>query len=196
MMKKSVLGLTLATVLIFSGCATSPSKPRTFDQLGQFATYPLNAQSFRVSFQGNPNMSFGMAEEITLLKAAQTTVFNGFRYFQVKDDPSNRSQQPPRQAIVYPTPTFYPYGPYGYRRFGGPFWNDPFYDMPEIVNIDPVQVSYTIECYKDKKSAPNEAFDATLILQSLGPKYGVGPTGQVLLPQPVTAPSTQPPAKK
>jgi hypothetical protein len=71
------------------------------------------------------------------------------------------------------------------------FWNDPFYDMPQVVNIDPVQISYTIECYKDKKSSPNDAFDARLILQSLGPKYGVSPTGQVLQPQPDTVTSKQ-----
>ena len=55
--------------------------------------------------------------------------------------------------------------------------------MPQVVTIDPVQVSYTIECYKDQKKAPNDAFDASLILQSLGQKYGLSPTGQVLAPQ-------------
>lgn len=38
-------------------------------------------------------MSFGTAEEITLLKAAQTTVQNGFQFFRVLNDqvivPSN-----------------------------------------------------------------------------------------------------------
>ena len=47
---------------------------KTFDQLGQFSAYPLNAQTFRISFQANPNMSYGAAEEITLVKSAQTTV--------------------------------------------------------------------------------------------------------------------------
>ncbi len=179
-MKKALIGLSMVAVLTLSGCAITPSKPRTFDQLGQFSTVPLNAQTFRVSFQGNSNMSFGTAEEITLLKSAQTTVQNGFTFFKVQDDPSNRTQQPPRKAVVYPTPMYMPYG-YGYRRYGA--FYDPFYDMPQVVNIDPVQVAYTIECYKDKKSAPNDAFDAHLILQSLGQKYGVSPTGQVLQPQ-------------
>lgn len=187
-MKKSLIGLAMVAALTLSGCATTPSKPRTFDQLGYFSTTPLNKQTYRIAFQGHSNMSFGTAEEITLLKAAQTSVFNGFQFFKVLDDPSNRSQQRPRQAVVYPTP-MYPYGGfgYGYRRFPG--FYDPFYNMPQVVNIDPVQVSYTIECFKDKKSAPNDAFDARLILQSLGQKYGVSPTGQVLQPEPVNAPS-------
>lgn len=183
-MKKSLMCIAMLTTLTLSGCATTPSKPRTFDQLGQFSTTPLNARSYRISFQGSPNMNLGTAEEITLLKAAQTAVFNGQQFFKVLDDPSNRSQQAPRQAVVYPN-NMYPYGyGYGYRRFPG--FNDPFYNTPQVVNIDPVQISYTIECFKDQKSAPNDAFDARLILQSLGQKYGVNSLGQVIQPQATT----------
>ncbi|AXY58737.1 CC0125/CC1285 family lipoprotein [Acinetobacter sp. WCHAc010052] len=187
-MKKVITCLSLAAALSLTGCATTPSKPLTFDQLGQYNTVPLNAQTYRVSFVARPNFSFGTAEEITLVKSAQTALQNGFQFFKVVDDPSNRNQQPPRQAVVYPTPMYPPYG--YYRRYPG-FWPDPFYDMPQVVNIDPVQVSYTIECYKTQKTAPDDAFDARLILQSLGQKYGVSPTGQVLQPQPVTVPSAK-----
>lgn len=180
-MKKSLICITMMTALTLSGCATTPSKPRTFDQLGQFSTTPLNAQTYRISFQGSPNMNLGMAEEITLLKAAQTAVVHGQQFFKVLDDPSNRSQQAPRQAVVYPNNS-YPYGyGYGFRRFPG--FYDPFYNTPQVVNIDPVQISYTIVCFKDQKAAPNDAFDARLILQSLGQKYGVSPLGQVIQPQ-------------
>lgn len=180
-MNKILIGLSMVAVLTITGCATLPSKPRTFDQLGQYSTVPLNDHSYRISYQGNSNISFATAEEITLLKAAQTTVLNGFTYFKVQDDPSNKSQQPPRKAVVYPTPTYPPFR-YDYRRYPM-YWNDPFYNMPQVVTLDPVQVSYTIEYYKDKKSSPPNAFDARLILQSLGQKYGLSPTGQVLQPQ-------------
>lgn len=180
----TLIGLSMLAVLTLSGCATTPKQPRSFDQLGQFSTTPLNSQTYRVSFQGHANMNFGTAEEITLLKSAQTTVLNGFQFFKVMDDPSNRSQQPPRQAVVYSSPMMSPWGyGYGYRRH--PAFYDPFYDTPYVVNVDPVQVSYTIQCFKDKKSAPHDAFDARLILQSLGQKYGVSMTGQVLQPQPI-----------
>ncbi|OTG69530.1 hypothetical protein B9T25_02875 [Acinetobacter sp. ANC 4470] len=178
-MKKNIIGLTMGLAIALSGCAMSPSKPLTFDQLGQFSQTPLNAQSYRISFHARSNMSFGTAEEITLVKAAQTTLQNGFRYFKVLNDPSNVNQ-PPRKAVVYSNPMHYPYS--YHRRYPG-YWSDPFYNMPQVVTIDPVQVSYTIECYKDQKKAPDDAFDATLILQSLGQKYGLSPTGQVLTPQ-------------
>ncbi|HBN3906980.1 TPA: hypothetical protein L2I30_002460 [Acinetobacter baumannii] len=43
-------------------------------------------------------------------------------------------------------------------------------------------MSYTIECYRDQKQAPQDAFDATLILKSIGQKYGLSPTGELLPP--------------
>jgi hypothetical protein len=183
MLRQLSLACALLTSIAFTGCVTTPSQPLTFDQLGQFSAYPLNSQSYRISFQARPNMSYGTAEEIALLKAAQTTVQKGFRYFKVLDDPSNRSQQPPRQAVVYPTPTYSAYGFYSRYPYYG---RDPFFDQPRIVNLDPIQVAYSIECYQDKKTKPSDAFDATLILQSLGQKYGLSPTGQVL--PPITSP--------
>ena len=44
-------------------------------------------------------------------------------------------------------------------------------------------MAYTIECFKANQ-APQDAFDARLILQSLGAKYGLSPSGAVLQPQP------------
>lgn len=170
------LGFSL--VLGLSACSTLPSQPRSFEQLGQFSSYPLNSQTYRVGFKATSNLSYGTAEEITLVKAAQVTVKNGFRYFKVLNDPSNRTQQPPRKAVIYPDPMFYPYS------FRHPGFYDPLYNIPQVVTIDPVEVSYTIECYKDQKNIPSDTFDATLIVKSIGPKYGVSATGEVLPPTP------------
>ncbi len=83
-MKYLSLCLALGTALTLGACSTIPSKPKTFDQLGQFSAYPLNAQTFRISFQADSNMSYGTAEEITLVKSAQTTVQKGFRFLKYK----------------------------------------------------------------------------------------------------------------
>lgn len=179
-MKKVILGLGIAAVIGLSGCASTPSKPLSFDQLGQFNATPLNQNSYRVSFDARPNMSFGTAEEITLVKSAQITVQHGFQYFKVVEDPSNRTQKPARQAIVYPSTM---YAPYGYYRRSPYYWPNSFYDAPYSVTVEPAQVSYTIQCFKEKQQ-PDDAFDARLILQSLGQKYGVGPNGNVLMPEP------------
>lgn len=183
MSHKFLLSFTLILGVALTGCTITPSKPLTFDQLGQFSAYPLNAQSYRIDFQARSNISYGTAEEITLLKAAQTTIQNGYRYFKVQNDPSNRAQKPPRQAVVYPSPMYSSYSVYHRNPY---YWRDPFFDQPRLVNVDPIQVSYTIECYKDQSNQPSDAFDATLILKSLGQKYGIGSNGQVLTPS--TAP--------
>lgn len=190
-MKYLSLCVMLVGTLVFSGCATTPHAPRTFNQLGQFSTYPLNQNTFRVSFKASPNMNYGTAEEITLLKAAQVTVQKGFRYFTVLQDPSNQLQKPPRQAVIYSAPDFYPPG--FYRRFPG-FWSDPFYDSPRVVNLDPIEVSYSISCTQTQSGDNKNAFDARLILGSLGQKYGLSPNGEVLVPQLQMAPTGKAPS--
>ena len=186
-MKQMIFAVAIAAALGFTGCATTPSKPLTFEQLGRYSATPLNVQSYRISFQARSNMSYGTAEEITLVKAAQTTLKNGYQYFKVLDDPSNRAQKPPRQAVIYPDPMPYPYG--YYRRHPG-FWPGPFYyDAPQVVTLDPTQVSYSITCYKDRAKAPQDAFDARLILQSLGAKYGLDTQGNPLSVEPAPAKS-------
>ena len=179
--------LLLSSSITLAGCVTTPKQPLSFDQLGQYQEVPLNSSSYRISFKAHPNFSYGSAEEITLLKSAQVTVQQGFDFFKVVDDPSNRTtQQNQRQTVVYPSRSIYPYyGPY--QRFYRPYWNDPFFDAPYVVNVDPVEVSYTIQMFK-QQLAPGDAFDARRILQSLGAKYGVRPDGSIGLPPSIPKP--------
>ena len=180
-MKRYLYSLCIVTMLGLSACATTPSKPLSFEQLGQFQTVPLNKHTYRISFKAKPNMTFAHAEEITLVQAAKTSLQQGFEFFKVLDDPSNRSQQAPRQAVVYASPMHFPYG-YGYRRG---YWLDPFYETPRVVNVEPIQIAYSIECYRQDQ-APKDAFDARLILQALGGKYGLTATGEAIAQPPVS----------
>ena len=50
-MKKILIACALVTGLSLVGCASTPSKPLTFDQLGQFSNTPLNTSTYRISFQ-------------------------------------------------------------------------------------------------------------------------------------------------
>lgn len=178
---KKFLGSGLCALLLVtvSGCSTL--QPQTFNQLANFSTYQLNEQTFRVSVKTSPNMSYGTTQEITLVKAAQTAVQHGFTYFKILNDPSSRNQ-PPRQAVVYtpPPPMFRPYGFYGPRPAF--FWNDPWDNVGQVVNIEPNEVAYSITCFKNMQNAPSDAFNATLILKSLGAKYGVAENGDILKP--------------
>ncbi len=192
-MHNIVKGIILTSFLLFVGCATVPKQPKTFNQLGQYQQIPLNASTYRISFRATSDLSYGNAEEIALLKSAQVTVQQGFDSFKVLDDPSNQiNQKQPRQAVVYPDRYYYPfayrpYSPFGYRPYGygySPYyWDDPFFDMPYVVNVDPVEISYTIEMFK-QEVAPGDAFDAHRILKALGAKYGLREDGTVIVPTP------------
>lgn len=164
----------LCLSLMLGACATTPKQPKSFDQIGQFNTYPLNAQSYRISFQAPSSMSYATAEEMVLVKSAQTTVQHGFQFFKVLNS-SSQNTQATRQTVIYPTPM---YSPYYYRH---PFY-DPFYYPTRVVEVEPIQIAYHIEMFKESKQ-PNDAFDARLILQSLGQKYGVSSTGETLKPE-------------
>ncbi|MEB3768317.1 CC0125/CC1285 family lipoprotein [Acinetobacter sp. MD2] len=177
-MNKTLLGLLISAPLALSACSTLSTQPRSFDQLGHFSSYPLNNQTFRIGFKTERDMSYGSAQEIALVKAAQTTLQQGFRYFKVVNDPSNHNQAPMQHRVVYPAPPpmFYPYSPYRHMGF-----YDPFFNSPQVVTFsDPTEVSYTIVCFKEKQRHPDDAFDASLILKSLGAKYGLSPFGDML----------------
>lgn len=184
MNKKKYLSLGICALLLITASGCSTLQPKTFNELGNFSTYQLNEQSFRVSVKTSSNISYGTTQEITLVKAAQTAVEHGFTYFKIiPNDPSSHNQ-PPRQAVVYspPPPMFRPYGFYSPRStFWGSPWDDNF---TQVINIEPNEVAYSISCFKNTQSAPNDAFNATLILKSLGAKYGVAENGDILKPAP------------
>lgn len=194
---KIIQALTISIVLAtLVGCASTPKQPRTFNQLGQFQEIPLNENSYRIGFRTHPDASYGYAEEVTLLKSAQVTVQQGFDAFKVIDDPTNRTnQQQQRQTVVYPSRPYY--SSFGfhdrfYDPFYRPYWHDPFFDTPYVVNVDPVEVAYTIQMFQSNM-APSDAFDARRILEAIGGKYGLRADGSVILASPTpntSAPNT------
>lgn len=190
-MMKSLPYIGLISVAcMFSGCTTVPMKPKTFHELGQFQHIPLNSSTHRIQFKADPHFSYGHAEEITLVKSAQFTLQQGFDFFKVVDDPSNRlNQHMPRQTVVYPQRSMWDHYNYHPRYRNHPLlWNDPFFDTPYTVELDPVEVSYTIQLYK-KALAPADAFEARRILEALGDKYQLNPDGstKIIPPHPSLA---------
>ncbi len=179
-MKSFKITAFLCGVLALSACATTPKQPLTFDQLGKFSTFPLNAHSYRVGFKAPARMSQGTAEEITLLKSAQTTIKQGFHYFKVMNPPTG--EQATRQTVVYSTPYYYHNPAYAHYPHSSIFWEDPFFNPPQqVVYYDPIEINYMIEMYKENQQ-PKDAFDARLILQTLGQKYGLTATGDIAQP--------------
>lgn len=186
MIKSLQLLFVTSLTMLAIGCASTPMPPKSFNQLGQFQQVSLNANTYRVQFKAGNDLSYGHAEEIALVKSAQLTLQEGFSFFKVVDDPTNKlNQQTPRQTVVYPSrPMFAPFGGYYHPRYRNHplYWNDPFYgydpffDTPYVVDVEPIEVSYTIQMF-NKELAPADAFEAQRILQSLGAKYQLNADG-------------------
>lgn len=177
--------LTMAALI--AGC--SPSTPLSFNQLGDFSAYPLNQQTYRIAYTANDNISYSAAQNITLIKAAQTTIQNGYQYFIVLNNSNNIHRQPQKE-VTYSDGFgggYWGYGP-GYWGPSGPWgpvgWNDPFYGVPQVVTTGPAEIAYNIQCFPSEQTAPKNAYNASLILKTIGQKYGVSPTGQLIIQQP------------
>lgn len=176
------IGVAMLMVLLLNACSTIPKSTAQHYQLGHFSAIPLNDKSYRIRLQNPAHVSQATAEEMTLVKSAQMTLEQGFSHFKVTNAPH---EQAPRQTVVYHQPSYPPFYSPNYSRYyaGNPayhsFWNDPFFNPPStVVYTEPVDIVYHIEMYKE--NIPQDAFDAGLILQHLGQKYGISPSGKII----------------
>ncbi len=178
--------LLIGSATLLSACSTL-STPRSFAELGKYDQFRLNSNIFRVTYQSRSESTAARAEEIALLKAAQVTVQNGFRYFEITDKllPSDQPN------VIVASPMFNYYGSFGY--YGGygrypfrhgfgygydyPFYGPNYYTVPQKVIV-----SYTINCTNTAKPDQSQQYDATIILASLGQRYGLNPDGSPALP--------------
>ena len=77
--------LTALTGILFSGCKT------TYQDAGFTGGYTesqLDKNVFKVSFNGNAFTSLHRATDFTLLRSAELTLINGFRYFVIIEEDS------------------------------------------------------------------------------------------------------------
>jgi len=72
----------IAVALIMANCAT-PYQSTGFT--GGYSDTALGPNVYRVSFQGNGYTSLSRAQDFAMLRAADTTLSHGFRYFAIVD---------------------------------------------------------------------------------------------------------------
>lgn len=160
---RSFVGSVL--VLLISGCAT-PYQPTGLT--GGFTESQLDTNVFRVTVNGNGSTTPERAEEMALLRSAELTLQHGFTHFAIADGRS-RSEvitiDTPAQAAT--TGTISTYGNMSFlnaksRITGG----DSF-------SVVKPSTSNTIVCFKGKPQISALVYDARLIMNSIGPKYGI-----------------------
>ena len=153
---------------------------------GGFSDQRLEADRFRVTFQGNTLTSRQTVETYLLYRAAELTLAQGADWFEMADRHTDRDQR----TYVDPDPFYgragYAWGywrPYwryygGGGRFGGfgwrtwdPFWGDPFWgDSLDVQTVQKFEATAEIVIHRGPKPEGDaRAFDARAVIANLGP---------------------------
>jgi O-acetylhomoserine/O-acetylserine sulfhydrylase-like pyridoxal-dependent enzyme len=154
---------SLFSVALATGCYT-PYQSKGYT--GGYDEVQLAENVFRVSFEGNGYTRMDRATNLCLLRCAELTLTNGFKYFSVvtgDNSVSNSTFTTPGSSIT--TGTYNQSGSTGTvnavtTNYGG-----------QTHNISKPSSSNTIVCYKVKPSG--FVYEAQFIYKSLGLKYGL-----------------------
>jgi len=144
-----------------------------------YASAQVASNEFAVSFQGNADTTLERAYDFALLRSAEATLQNGFRFFSVVSITNTSSAR--RYTQVYrtygaPVPGFDDFGRYDYLL------------GPPIIQVQQPGIYYTpgtvflIRCFSVK---PTEtfAYDAAILTESLKRKYKINPATSIPLAQ-------------
>ena len=183
-MKTAAIVAALGLGLGLTACETAtPYQPLEHGTAisGGFTDQRLDADHFRVSFQGNTLTSRATVESYLLYRAAELTTSQGFDWFETIDRHTDRD----RRTYLDPDPFYGPGYAFGYFRpswryygggFGwrswGPFWGDPFWgDTAEVETVQKFEATAEIAMHHGPKPEGDpKAFDARAVIANLGPK--------------------------
>ncbi len=174
---KAVL-IAAAAAVTLSACATQPIyRPVGVDGARTgYAEQRIDADRYRVSFQGNSITSRERVETGLLLRAAELTRESGYDWFAT----TNRNTDRDTRFRLDRDP--FSYSPYSsfwgpswrfYRRgYWGP-WGDPFWGRDlDVRQVDKFEATAEIIMGRGPKPAgdPN-AFNAAEVISNLGPQF-------------------------
>ena len=166
-------------LLALMACETAtPYQPQMHGNQvsGGYRDQQLEANRFRVTFNGNSMTSRDTVETYLLYRAAELTLQQGYDWFMMAD------RQTDRKSSTYIDRPFGP-GPWGYwgpswRYYGAwgwrswdPFWGDPFWDTTvDVHTVDRYEAMAEIVMFRGPKPAGEaRAFDARDVASRLGP---------------------------
>jgi hypothetical protein len=184
--RSAALATALAVAAGLAACATpTPYQPNVPGQptSGGYSEVQIEADRFRVNFQGNTLTSRETVEGYLLFRAAELTLQRGFDWFTIVDRATDRQTR----TYLEPDPLYRPwYGAgYGYwrpswRYFGrgygwrgwDPFIGDPFWaDRVDVRTVDRFEA--TAEIVMGRGAPPptdRRTFDARAVVDNLRPR--------------------------
>ena len=144
--------LVLAVGIFIGGCATSYQKDGF---TGGFSETQMSENVWRVHFKGDGFTSMERATDFCLLRSAELTVENGYKYFSLMEENSSNKQKtftstPQAHTNAFGTTTF----------TGGQTFTS---NHPRVQN--------TILMLKEKPNNASIVYEAAFLVRSLRSKY-------------------------
>ena len=157
-------GMKFLTLISFLFCCSCSTRYQPDGFTGGYEELQLSENMFSVSFRGNGYTRKQKAIDFCLLRCAEISKINGYRYFTIVDqrnDTTNHTITSPSSSVT--TGTVNSYG--GINAYTTNYGGQSY-------NISKPTTSNTIICYNIK---PNNGivYDALFLLKSIGGKYGL-----------------------
>ena len=161
---KLTIGICICGLLL-TGCAT-PYQSHGYT--GGYSETRLAENVFQVTFKANAYSGFERATDFNLLRSAELTLENGFRYFIIVDSKEHTTESTyTAPTTSQTTASAYGYGnaAYGHAQtttYGGQTYH---YSKPSTTN--------DIVCFKEKPDIVGMVLDAVYVTDSIRKKYGI-----------------------
>jgi hypothetical protein len=155
----------LSVVIIFSSCATGYKK---IGFTGGYSETQLGENIFQVSFRGNAYTSRERVSDFSLLRSAELTLGNGYRYFiiiEAEKSSSLSTYTTPKTS--YTTGNVYVSGNYATENVTTYSYGGQTYLIVKARSVN------TILCFKEKPEINALVFEAEFVKKSTRQKYGL-----------------------
>ena len=149
-MKKILLALALG--IFFSGCATSYQKD-SFS--GGFSETQLSENVWKVHFRGNGKTTMERATDFCLLRSAELTLENGYKYLAIVDESSDT------KSSNFTTPQKAYTDTYGHTTFTG----------GQTFTANKPRTQNTVIMLREKSGYSGIVYEAEFLVSSLREKY-------------------------
>jgi uncharacterized protein YceK len=162
-MKLAFMLVTL--IVLITGCATTYQRK---SYTGGYSETQLGENVFQVYFRGNGHTSSERAADFCLLRSAELTLQNGFRYFVIVDSEKHSDIG----SFTTPSTSYTTGSAYVSGNYATGSATTTTYGGQTIVFSKPSSIN-TIICFKEKPGINGLVFDARFVSKSIKEKYGI-----------------------
>jgi hypothetical protein len=172
--------ISAITAFLLAGCV-SPYAP--YGPFGGYSDTELAPDFYRIVFHGNNHTTRERTEDMTLLRASELTLKEGFAYFailQQQNGDEGLVLNQPGYAQTFARGTGMSQGVANFGSYGATYSGTSSAQAQATTTFMPPSqlfISYPVTCIMVKafRTKPNNinTFDAAFLVRTLKPKYGI-----------------------